>query len=133
SSPRLYLTRRSFTSSSFFPAVSMRATSASGARVEGVPQPVADEVHGHDRQADADARRKAQIGIVADVQHVLRDDGAPLRRGRGHAQAEEAHGGDAEDDLPQGQRRGDDDGAYAVGQDVAQDDLRGAAAEAARG
>src|SRR5699024_8863483 len=68
SSPRLYLTRRSFTSSSFFPAVSMRATSASGARVVGVPQPVADEVHVHDRQADADARRKAQIGIVADVQ-----------------------------------------------------------------
>ena len=52
------------------------------ARFDIVPVSYTHLVHGHDRQADADARRKAQIGIVADVQHVLRDDGAPLRRGR---------------------------------------------------
>ena len=63
-------------------------------RVEGVAQPVAQQVEGHDGQRDRRPREDHQIGVVADHVPPRIEHGAPLGRRRLDAQAHKAQRGE---------------------------------------
>src|ERR671911_276685 len=95
------------------------------ARVEGVAQPVPDEVDGEDAEGDSDAGEDdGVLALDEDPEAAAEGVGqhcAPL--GGGGAEAKEGEGGHVEDGGREGEGRLHDQGGHAVGEYSGEDDL----------
>src|SRR5438128_2579720 len=116
-------------------ATAPKATSprrAAQSRIEHIAQRVAEHVEPEDGQRD---RHPGPHGHPRRAEHVraarAREHRAPRREGRRHAETEERERRLRQDCGAEPDRRQDDDRRHDVGQDVAGDDARVAAAERA--
>ena len=99
-----------------------------GLRIEHVAQPVSQKIEAEADDEDGDAGNGRDPPLVEDHVAAGRDHGAPFRRGRLRAEAEEAEACRGEDDACHVERQAHDDRGQAQRHDVPEQDAPGGSA-----
>src|SRR5262249_6687732 len=109
------------------------STSSDAARVEQIPQVIAEEVERHDGEKDEHTRRE-NPGKLSDALHVLRigEQVPPARIGLPDAEPEQRQSALPEDEPGDAERRRDDGVSKRRRNDVTYDDAGTARAESTR-
>src|SRR3990172_4152771 len=102
-----------------------RASASAILGIEGIAQPVPDEVEAEQRRGEEDGGEHQRPPGGLHRSRALADQHAPARVRLLHAEAEEADEGFGQDDVRHRQRDIDDDRPERVGDDVAAHDVEG--------
>ncbi len=89
--------------------------------IQRVSQAVAEKIQRKNCEGDGETRENGHVRIVLNVASALRKHAAPFRRRRLHAQADKAQARRLQNGGAHAQCGLNDDGAQAVGQNVAED------------